>query len=438
MADTINTIGTASDYADPILWAAGQGAVNDGNRQVGILQNSIAMTSLFRLDQAWPNGALLKGKDTVTGRSGDGQTLTSTDTQRICFSPVTGVEFEDIEFGNTVGRALQDVESINITRCLMPVGELAIDPDNDVIATNTVLDSTLIKDSVTSGSLTTINCTLIDRCISRENNLFTALNCNSLPNDWYFGRGSEAGAETLVNFTYIKQNAPAGDFGTGSSDNTLNTDTTLEMVDFAGGDYRVKSTSTLSTSGQGGTFVGAFLEVSSGISIAVDSTLPSLSSSLSLSKIDNSFSIDINSTLPSLISSLSLTNTDNLFDLSVSSELPSLTSILNLSVVNPGNNTSINSFLPSLVSSLNLTKTDPAAGVSINSELPNLISSLSLTVANPEFDFSVVSTLPSLSSSLSLYNGVLGISVGDRNNINIVVKSTNINVITKSRNIEEY
>ena len=176
----------------------------------------------------------------------------------------------------------------------------------------------------------------------------------------------------------------------------------------------------------------------SGISIAVDSTLPSLSSSLNLSKVDNSFSIDINSTLPSLSSSLNLKSTDNIFDLSVSSELPSLTSILNLSVVNPGNNASINSFLPGLISSLNLTKTDPATGVSINSELPSLISSLSLSVTNPEFDFSVVSTLPSLSSSLSLYNGVLGISVGDRNNIDIVVKSTNINVITKSRNIEEY
>ena len=176
----------------------------------------------------------------------------------------------------------------------------------------------------------------------------------------------------------------------------------------------------------------------SGISISVDSTLPSLSSSLSLSKVDNSFSIDINSILPSLSSSLSLTSTDGVFDLSISSELPSLTSILNLSVVNPGNNASINSFLPSLVSSLSLTKEDPATGVSINSELPSLISSLSLSVTNPEFDFSVVSTLPSLSSSLSLYNGVLGISIGDRNNINIVVKSTNINITTKSRNIEEY
>jgi hypothetical protein len=199
---------------------------------------------------------------------------------------------------------------------------------------------------------------------------------------------------------------------------------------------QTKSTSFLATAGS--PFIGAFLEVSAGVSIEVNSTLPSLSSSLSLSKIDNLFSIDVNSTLPSLVSSLSLTNTDNIFDLSVSSELPNLTSVLNLSVVNPGNSSSVNSFLPSLLSSLSLTKIEPAAGVSINSELPSLISSLSLTATNPEFDFSVVSTLPLLSSSLSLYNGVLGISVGDRNNINIVVKSTNISVITKSRNIEEY
>jgi len=184
---------------------------------------------------------------------------------------------------------------------------------------------------------------------------------------------------------------------------------------------------------------GVWLDLGgSGISIGVDSTLPNLSSSLSLSKIDNSFSIDINSILPSLSSSLSLANTDGAFDLSISSELPSLTSILSLSVVNPGNNAGVNSFLPSLVSSLSLTKADPEAGLLINSLLPSLISSLSLTNIDPSFDFAASSTLPSLSSSLSLYNGVLGISVGDRNNINIVVKSTNINVITKSRNIEEY
>jgi len=185
--------------------------------------------------------------------------------------------------------------------------------------------------------------------------------------------------------------------------------------------------------------VGAWVDSGGGgISITVDSTLPSLSSSLNLSKVDNSFDIDVASILPSLSSSLSLSKTDNLFDISISSELPSLTSILNLSVVNPGNNASINSFLPSLSSSLSLTKSDPAAGVSISSELPSLISSLSLTVNNPAFDASVASVLPSLNSSLSLYNGILGISVGDRNNINIVVKSRNIDVITNSRNIEEY
>jgi hypothetical protein len=176
----------------------------------------------------------------------------------------------------------------------------------------------------------------------------------------------------------------------------------------------------------------------SGISLTVSSTLPNLSSLLSLNYTTTSNDSVVSSLLPSLLSSLSLTKSDNVFDSSVTSVLPSLTSILGLSVVNPGNNTGIVSELPSLLSTLNLTKSDPIAGAVITSTLPSLSASLSLTKSSPEFNASIVSILPSLNSSLSLYNGVLGISVGDRNNINIVVKSTNINAITKSRNIEEY
>jgi hypothetical protein len=153
---------------------------------------------------------------------------------------------------------------------------------------------------------------------------------------------------------------------------------------------------------------------SSGTSVVVNSILPSLFSSLVLSKVDNLFSANVNSILPSINSSLNLTYEDSTFDLSLSSELPSLASIINLSTFDIGNSVNVNSILPALSSSLSVTNT------------------------TPNFNFNVNSNLPSLTSSLSFYNGILDISTGNRNNINIVVKSTNINVIINSRNIEGY
>jgi hypothetical protein len=79
-------------------------------------------------------------------------------------------------------------------------------------------------------------------------------------NDWLLGRGTYVGSETLINYSYFKEDAPASDFGPGSDNNTVNYDPTNDFVDFSGGDYRIKSNSPLATAGEGGTFVGAFLE----------------------------------------------------------------------------------------------------------------------------------------------------------------------------------
>lgn len=441
MADTVKTIGSTGDYADPILWAAGQGGVNDGNRQVGEMLEDITINALFRPNQAFVNGGLLRGDITVTGEIGIGRVFTNQAASRFCLAPSANVNFEDFyasDGGVTKSATFQNLTGSDFTRFISTDSasggtiQPVIDTMNTTL-TNCVVYNIVQGNSVTAGSVTAINTLVLERMVVRANNLLTFTNSISLAADWYLGQPTDSGAVSLVNDCRILENANANEFGAGSSGNVVNYNATSDFVNYAGGDYRISSASGLYPLN-----IGPFFEASSGISLTVTSTLPSLSSSLNLSKIDNSFSIDANSTLPSLSSSLNLTSTDNIFGLSVSSELPSLTSILNLSVVNAGNNSSVNSFLPSLVSSLSLTKTEPAAGISINSELPSLISSLSLTVTNPQFDFSAVSTLPSLSSSLSLYNGVLGISVGDRNNINIVVKSTNINAITKSRNIEEY
>lgn len=55
--------------------------------------------------------------------------------------------------------------------------------------------------------------------------------------------------------------------------------TSAELVDFAGGDYRTKATSALATAGTDTPYVGAFLEASSGITLAVTETLNPFSDS---------------------------------------------------------------------------------------------------------------------------------------------------------------
>lgn len=269
MVDTVKTIGSTGDYADPILWAAGQGNVNDGNRQVGEMVENITMAGLFRPNQTWVNGGLLRGDLTVTGKTGDGRSLGNTSGTRICLSPSGNMDFEDIEFIKGVNtHSIQSITGSDLTRILSP--DLSITP----VATYTSVFTNVVAgdfDLNTGASATAQfnNVLATKRLIIRVNETLNFKNSISLASDWLLGRGTYSESETLVNYCYILQNAPAGDFGTGSSNNTLNTDATLEMVDFAGGDFRVKSTSVLATAGDTGGLVGAFLEVSSGTSIAV-------------------------------------------------------------------------------------------------------------------------------------------------------------------------
>lgn len=73
------------------------------------------------------------------------------------------------------------------------------------------------------------------------------------------------GTDYSTGGTYIRTTCASEDL-TGTSG--LTGFTSSELVDFAGGDYRTKATSTLATAGTGAQgFIGAFLELSAGISV---------------------------------------------------------------------------------------------------------------------------------------------------------------------------
>ena len=103
-----------------------------------------------------------------------------------------------------------------------------------------------------------------------------------LTNGLIFGggdKGVEAGGSPNILITDVFAfNNVGDDYDSGSTITLVNTAsedltgdftgyTSSELVDFAGGDYRTKAASDLATLGSGGSFIGAFLEVSSGVTV---------------------------------------------------------------------------------------------------------------------------------------------------------------------------
>lgn len=78
--------------------------------------------------------------------------------------------------------------------------------------------------------------------------------------------------DTLNLPTGSTNNAVSDSTISGTSPNSLTDQTTAELVNFAGGDWRIKSGSALATAGVAGTFIGAAVEASSGLDIDLDSS----------------------------------------------------------------------------------------------------------------------------------------------------------------------
>lgn len=278
MADTIKTIGSTGDYADPILWAAGQGGISDGNREVGELIENVTMSALFRPNQAFVDGGLLRGDTVITGEVGIGRILANTAATRFCLAPSPNIEFCDLRIsdgGVTKTTTFQNINGNTFTRIISmdSVTGGTINPlldSSGTTANNCALYMVTYNGSTTAGDLTLNNCYVQERILCRNNNLLTIKNSISQAADWYLGRPGDSGAESLVNYCKIFQNAPADEFGPGSSNYTVNVDSTAEFVNLAGGDYRIKSTSSYATAGDTGGLLGPFLEVSSGTTATIN------------------------------------------------------------------------------------------------------------------------------------------------------------------------
>lgn len=270
MADRTKTIGTSADYADPILWAAAQGGISDGDRAVGELISDVTMTALFRPNQSFPNGGLLKGDTVMTGEIGVGRTLANTAATRFCLAPTDGVDFQDFWADDGAVSKTYVFQNLGSSACTRVISgqikttDITLLADKDLVLDNCVFGGMDAAASTTAGTVTATNCLFTERLIIRQENLLTFKDSISQATDWLLGKGTYTGSDTLVNYCKFLQNAAAGDFGTGSSNYTVNVDSDAEFVDLSGGDYRIESASSYATAGDGGGLLGPFLEVSSG------------------------------------------------------------------------------------------------------------------------------------------------------------------------------
>tara|TARA_R110002020_G_scaffold46027_5_gene131280 strand:+ start:18982 stop:20997 length:2016 start_codon:yes stop_codon:yes gene_type:complete len=256
---TTYTIGSGpnDDFADAVLWSAAVGNINDGTPQIGILQEDI-LQGFLRPNQSFPNGGILKGKDRVTGEAGVGQTLSSTDSNRVILG-VSNIDFADLRIGNgTSSRAFQSISSgVKLTRCIFDGGITVGTSQQDIVFKNCVLEGIDINQS---SLLDFDKCLFLGRVISRNDTLITINDCASTASDWILGPGTYSGSTAIVRNSYITQNASPSDFSAGSSNNTVGYSVIGDLVSFATGDYRTQDLTTMSTGGIAGDYVGAYPE----------------------------------------------------------------------------------------------------------------------------------------------------------------------------------
>lgn len=258
MVDTVKTIGIGGDFADPILWAAAVGSLNDGNRQVGVLLHDIALTSLFRPNQAFPNGGLLKGNIKLTGEPNQGVRLSNIgDSSRVILSPSGNLDFEDFHIDRTSGYNIQGIKSSTFTRVIAATGSSVISANSAPKFLNSILYSYNYSQSSSDFNDVCVmsNCILIERLVVRSYDSVLFDKCVSLASDWLLGSGTYSNSLAIVKNSYIKENAPINNFSIDSVNNTYPYDATNDFIDFVGGDYRIKASSPLHALG-----VGAFFE----------------------------------------------------------------------------------------------------------------------------------------------------------------------------------
>ena len=188
---------------------------------------------------------------------------------------------------------------------------LVISADNNVIqryrligGTNavgrditTVQPNTFIRNGVESGGIDVSSIRFADGCNTNNLIIFggsdkgveghSSVGVHFITDTFSFGNASQDIESGVFTVTNCATEDVSGAANTGY--------TSAELVDFAGNDFRTKASSSLATLGTGGSFIGAFLEASGGVTVTA--TLGTINYTSQNASVALTGSIDLTTTL---------------------------------------------------------------------------------------------------------------------------------------------
>lgn len=255
----ISTIGVGQDYTSVALWAATEGAVDNGVGNPAIGEITGNLTESVTINGTFIRGYILRAQageefdpETLTGASVSGNVTPNSSTVISC-------EINDLRLLGGV-RFLGNATYL-LNNCLAEnSGGNAVDGSSRTVTAKGILTTNCsrgFESSSASVNRQAINCTSIDVTGSFSFVRWAFTNCLHL------GTGSGFAA------TDASSDYNASDDTSSPGANSLDNRTIADVVNFAGSDFRTAAASALATAGDGTNedYIGFALEVSGGISV---------------------------------------------------------------------------------------------------------------------------------------------------------------------------
>ena len=279
MADITKTVGTGKDYATANLYNAGEGGADPGAGFTAIAECSGYLGSGANINGTFIRGVTFRGDVTWDGTNDS----SLSNIEQLTISTGTGVNVEDLRiFTNN-----QFVSALNYNADFILMDRVVLDNTTtgiNAIDINGAFTNGHIRNFVARGGLDTVMAGF-----NQGTNLTNGLVYGATDK----GVEGSSSASMIITDVFAFNNGgqdidSAGGFtlndvATEDLTGTYTGYTSSELVNFATGDLRTKSTSFLATAGS--PFIGAILEASSGISLTgttPSSSYNAINSSISL------------------------------------------------------------------------------------------------------------------------------------------------------------
>ncbi len=403
MADIISTVGNGHanpDYATLALWNAGEGGVDPNAGSTSIAECSGYLGVATNINGTFVRGAIIRGDVTFDGTNA----LSLANTERLTISAGSGINVEDLRiFTNN-----QFISALNYNADSIVMDRVVFDNNTsglNAIDINGTFTNGHIRNFVARGGADAVMAGFNQGTNLTNGLVYGAVDkgvegSSSAPmvltDIFAFNNGGQdvdsVGGFTLVNV--------ATEDGTGTHTGY----TSAELVDFASGDLRTRSTSDLATLGT--PFIGAFLEAlapTGDYDAVINGSLPFISGSLNLSQTPSEIDAIIDGNIPFISSSLESTQTLPEYNTSVSGDIPFIGSSITVTQTVPEYDSSINGSLPFLTSDLTLTRAAPEEiNVTVLGDLPFIGSSATATQTVPEYNSTISGSIPFIGSNLNL------------------------------------